>query len=145
MNTKTQPGPLEVRLSDLLGLPPKRAAPDMPDAVQEALATLLESQFKLGVAAAVMGAHRMTPDVCRPAADVLRQTCAAIQQAITDQREQCAQVLRGMWDENAGRHDACFGPYHDGWTDALDLAERRIVLGPNVRANRATPARSNDD
>ena len=130
MNDPERDGLSRVRLTDQLG--------PLPERVEIALADLLEAQFALGLMAARTSSA--SPAQYHPAAVALKKACAAIQMALLDEREQCAKVLRDMWDENAGRHDVCFGPYHDGWTDALDLAERRIVLRPNARVQAGTTA-----
>ena len=54
---------------------------------------------------------------------------AAIDSAVAAERERCAKMLREMWYEREATHGNRAGPYHDGWTAALDLAERRLTLG----------------
>ncbi len=43
------------------------------------------------------------------------------------ERERCAKLLRDMWNEREASHGNRAGPYHDGWTAALDIAERRLL------------------
>jgi hypothetical protein len=61
---------------------------------------------------------------------ILRNAIATdITAVVIAERERCAKILRSMWEEREASHGNRAGQYHDGWTAALDLAERRILLG----------------
>lgn len=55
-------------------------APEVPDAVQDALALVLDQQFKLGMNASRN--PRLTPAQCKPAADALLSLCDTIKEAL---------------------------------------------------------------
>ncbi len=118
--------------NDLLG--------PLPEHLEIALATLLERQFELGFLSARN--PRPSQAQCRPAADAIRAVCAALGQAITDERnrcdwaEDCARVLLKLKDTLAERGARPETPEKAAlWDEAWHMYTRMLTWanpGPNA-------------
>ena len=90
---------------------------EVPDNVQDALANLLEAQFKLGMRAARYAGQ--TAFECKPASDSLVAVCDSIKAALQDERKRWKDAVMLELDSNGQAH-------------AIVAA----ALGPNAGANR---------
>jgi hypothetical protein len=75
---------------------------EVPDNLQDALANLLEVQFKLGMHAARRAGQ--TAFECKPAADALVAVCDGIKAALQDERDRWQSAVMLELDSNGQAH-----------------------------------------
>ena len=121
---------------------PKRA--DMPDAMEAAIAAVLEAQFELGVLAGKTGLRSVGPKQCATAADAIQRMVNEVQAALDDaQRYQWLRRRTAGLNDNEGRQYFGFpslfglrpvGNIMQGSVGQhLDKAIDAGGLGPNVK------------